>query len=154
MTAPLHPIKLDSDARAFSLRNRASQGLDQCLDVAKNNGRRSWSCKDCGKRLPVPRIHANMIALGDITGKSIARWSKTASRIGGRVSCSPTKIKWESLALVSSPLGGIHRLKPLGPSFEATMSPQVLIGSLQYTGLDEGMNSCKPLRQALFLGKR
>ena len=62
MTAPLLTRKFDLDARTFARGDRAAEGLDQRLNVCKDDGRKRWLGEDRGERLAVAGIHGNMIA--------------------------------------------------------------------------------------------
>ena len=68
MAAPLMAFKFDLDARAFALRDRAAEGLDQCFDVCEDDRRKRGPGEDCGERLAVSGIHGGMIAESAING--------------------------------------------------------------------------------------
>lgn len=67
MAAPLMPRQLDPDTRTLAFSHRTAQGLDQRLDVRKDDrgGRRPR--KDRSKCSAVAGIHEEMLSRTDIT---------------------------------------------------------------------------------------
>ncbi len=62
MATPLVTRKFDLDARALALGERATERLDQRLNVGKDDGRKRGLGEDRGERLAVSGVHGEMIA--------------------------------------------------------------------------------------------
>jgi hypothetical protein len=62
MAALLDSGKLDPDARALALRNRAAESPDQRFDVCEDDRSKGGSGKDRGERFAMPCIHMKTIA--------------------------------------------------------------------------------------------
>lgn len=67
MTTPLVTGKFNLDARTLALGDRAAEGLDQRLNVCKDDGRKRGLGEDRGERLAVAGIRDDMIAQSAIT---------------------------------------------------------------------------------------
>ena len=62
MATPLVTRKFDLDARALALGERATERLDQRLNVGKDDRRKRGLGEDRGERLAVSGVHSEMIA--------------------------------------------------------------------------------------------
>jgi hypothetical protein len=66
MATPLLPAQLDPNAGTFTLGDRAAEGLDQRLNIRKNNRRWRRLGKQRSKGFAVLGIHVEMISFFDI----------------------------------------------------------------------------------------
>lgn len=67
MAPPLLAFEFDFDARTLALRNAASKGFHQGLDVSERNGRRRRAREDGNERFAVLGVHGLTIAESDST---------------------------------------------------------------------------------------